>query len=113
MNGRPDRGSTTAELAVAMPALILMLMFGLTGVSSVIARLRCFDAARDAALAESRGDSGELAARRGAPPGATISVQNDGVLVRVAVRVPVHPLGRHMPGFAVEGTAVAAVEPTR
>ena len=110
---RSDRGSTTAELAVAMPVIVLLLLSGLTGVNAVIARLRCFDAAREAALAQSRGEPGEAAGVRAAPAGATVTVQLDGDLVRATVRMPVHPLGPHLPGFVVQGTAIAAMEPAK
>ena len=41
----------TAEFAVALPALILLLLFAVGTVDAVLLRLRCVDAARDAALA--------------------------------------------------------------
>lgn len=109
--GPRDRGSTTAELAAALPVLVILLVAGLTGVAAVGTKLRCIDAAREAALAEARGGSGEAAGYRAAPAGATVAVSSDGDLVRAVVRVRVRPLGVHVPGFTVDGTAVAAVEP--
>ncbi|MBN1173916.1 MAG: mucin-associated surface protein [Micromonosporaceae bacterium] len=109
---RTGRGAVTAELAAAAPALVLMLMVGLTGIEGAVTRLRCFDVAREAALAEARGGSGEQLAERNAPEGATVTIQRDGETVQVRVRAPVRLLATSVPGLAVEGTAVAAMEPT-
>src|SRR2546430_2996457 len=98
---RADRGSVTAELAVALPALVLLLLAGLTAVMAVLAKLECVDAAREAARAAARGDSGITAGARVAPHGATVLVDADGELVRATVRAPVRPLGGHLPGFTV------------
>ncbi len=106
-----DRGSVTAELAVGLPALVLLLLAGLTAVLVVLAKLECVDAAREAARAAARGDSGVTAGGRVAPHGATVSVGPDGDLVRVTVRTAVRPLGGHLPGFTVSATAVAQPEP--
>lgn len=111
MSGPGDRGSTTAELAVAMPVLVLLVLFAMTGVSAVVAQLRCFDAAREVALAEARGERSAEVGRGAAPAAATISISTEGELIRVVVRVPVHPFGSRLPGFTVEGSAVSAKEP--
>ena len=109
---RADRGSVTAELAAAMPVLALLLVAALSGVGSVLVKLRCLDAAREVALGTARGVDAEVAGRAAVPPGATVTVSVDGDLVRVVVRAEVHPLGSHLPGFTVDGAAVAAMEPT-
>ncbi|MBV1851932.1 TadE/TadG family type IV pilus assembly protein [Catellatospora tritici] len=54
---RRDRGSATAELAVALPAVVLLLVAGLGAVAAVTTKLGCTAAARDAALAAARGDT--------------------------------------------------------
>ena len=51
-----DRGSATAELAVALPAIMLLLVAGMGAIVAVTAKLGCVAAARDAALAAARGD---------------------------------------------------------
>lgn len=107
-----ERGSATVELAVGLPALVLLLLFALGAVDAVIARMECVDAARDGALAAARGDDGTAAARNRAPGGATVSVGRDGERVRALVRVRIRPLGPHLPGIDVSGTAVAEVEPS-
>jgi Flp pilus assembly protein TadG len=108
---RGDRGSATAEFAVALPALVLLLLFALGAVDAVLARMRCVDAARDAALAQARGGDGGAAARRRAPGGAAVNVWTDGDLVHAKVSVTVMPLGRHLPSVTVTGDAVAEAEP--
>jgi hypothetical protein len=107
----PDEGSATAELAVCLPALVLLLLVGLTAVAAVRTQLECLDAAREAALASARGDPGVTAGARVAPAGATVSVAGHGDTVTATVRAGVHPLGGWAPGIEVAATAVAAVEP--
>ena len=111
MNRRADRGSVTAELAVALPALVLLLFAGIGAVNAVTTQLRCVDAAREAALAGSRGGGAEAAGRRAAPTGASVEVSGDADTVRASVRVVDHPLGGRLPGFTIRADAVAAREP--
>lgn len=106
-----DRGSVTAELAVALPVLVLLLLVGLTSVNAVAIQMRCVDAAREAARAQARGEPGEAAGERVAPAGATISVGGDGETVRATVVAVAYPLGDRLPGFTVQAEAVAATEP--
>jgi hypothetical protein len=109
--GRLDRGSTTAELAVGLPGLVLFMFVGVTAVNGVTTRLRCVDAARESALAAARGESGDAAGRRSAPSGAVVTVTVDGDRVVATVRAPVRALGTALPRLTVEATAVAAAEP--
>lgn len=106
-----ERGSATAELAVGLPALVLLLLFSLGAVDAVIARMQCVDAARDGALVAARGGDGAAAGRERAPRGAAVSVTRGGERVRAEVSVVVRPLGPHLPGIAVSGFAVAEAEP--
>jgi Flp pilus assembly protein TadG len=106
-----DRGSTTAELAVGLPALILFLLFALGAVDAVLARMQCVDAARDAALGAARGGDGEAIGRARAPRGALVSVTVDGEFARASVRLDVRPLGAHLPGVTVTADSVAEIEP--
>jgi hypothetical protein len=108
---RTDRGSATAELAVGLPAVVLLLLAGLTAVAGVTTRLECVDAAREAVLAAARGQSGTEAGLRAAPDGAQVTVTSDGDLVHATVRAPVPLLGARLPALAVEAAAVAAAEP--
>lgn len=108
---RADEGSVTAELAVGLPAVILLMLAALTAVSAVITKLECVDAARQAARAAARGDSGTVAGGRAAPSGASVAVDTSGGRVRATVRAPVRPLGAHLPTFTVSADAVAEPEP--
>jgi hypothetical protein len=101
----------TAELAVGLPVLVLLLVVGLAAVSAVTSKLRCVGAARDAALSQARGGDGAADGRRSAPDGARIAVTVAGGEVRAVVTAEVGLLGRYLPGVTVSATAVAAVEP--
>jgi TadE-like protein len=106
-----DRGSATAELAVGLPALVLLLMFALGAVNAVLARMQCLDAARDAALTSARGGDGTTEGQHRAPRGATVTVSRDGQTATAVVRVTVQPLGPYLPSVTVTGSAVAGLEP--
>jgi Flp pilus assembly protein TadG len=108
---RDDRGSATAELAVGLPAVVVLLLVGLTAVGAVHTRMACLDAAREAALAAARGEPGVPAAHRVAPGGAEVTVRVDGDAVTATVRAPVPLLGLRLPPFSVRASSVAAVEP--
>jgi hypothetical protein len=103
----------TAELAAALPVLVLLMLAGLSAVRVVDARVRCLDAAREIARAAARGDGPAAAqGRTDAPAGASVSVVRSGDEVRVTVIALVHPLGPGLPAVTVRETAVAATEPT-
>ena len=106
-----DRGSVTAELAAALPALMVLLLTGVMAVSAAGTKIRCGSAARDAALAAARGEDGAAAAGRMAPDGASVRVATDGDLAHATVSAQVRPFGDLLPGFTVSSSAVAAVEP--
>jgi len=106
-----DRGAFTAELAAGLPALMLLLAAGLGAVSAVATKGQCVDAAREAALAEARGDSGAAAGARVAPPGAEVDLGGDADVVTVRVRARLRVLGANLSVITVEGEATAAREP--
>ncbi|WFE55069.1 TadE family type IV pilus minor pilin [Micromonospora sp. WMMD1155] len=98
-------------MAAGLPALLLLLLAGLTSVNAVTAKASCLHAAREAALAAARGEDGTAAAGRAAPQGAEVSVSVEGRRVQTTVRAPVRALGGRLPRITVVATAVAAVEP--
>ncbi len=108
---RLDRGSATAELAAALPVIVLLLLFGLTAVAALTTKLTSVDAAREAARIAARGGDGVAAGQAAAPKGAAVSVHHREDAVVATVRAPVPLLGARLPGFAVTASAVAAVEP--
>ena len=111
---RADRGTVTAEIAVALPALVVLVMAAVTAVAVVTAQLRCVDAAREAARAAARGEPPAAVrdvARRAAPSGAGVTLASTGDRVSVAVSTDVRLLSGRGPSITVEGRAVAATEP--
>jgi len=103
----------TAELAVAMPAVVLILSMLVVAGRLEVAQLRCDDAARIAARWQARGEDaaqGRAVAARAAPAGATISVIISGPLARSRVVALVDPGWRIGPRIQVVGVAVAAME---
>lgn len=105
-----ERGSATAELAVAFPVVVLLLLAGLAALAALSAKVRCADAAGVAARAAARGEPDPTAAAQTAPAGATISVHREGDLVRATVHFRLRPAAL-LPAITVEEAAVALIEP--
>jgi len=113
-SGGRSRGSVTAEFAVVLPVLTLMLAAVLAAGSAGVAKLRCVDAARSAARLAARHEPPATtlaAARSVGPEGALVQLSTTGELVRVRVSARVRlPLpGR--PAVDLEATSVAQLEP--
>ena len=111
-----DRGSVTAETAVVLPALVLVMVV-LLGVAHLVGgQLSVEDAARIGARAAARGESDSVVARLAdsvAPAGSDVAVVRAGGLVTVSVRAVVRPTGptaRFVPSIALAARAVAADE---
>jgi hypothetical protein len=112
-----DAGMVTAELAVALPALVLVMVAALYGVALVTAQLRCVDAAAVGARLAARGESAQLvraAALGAAPTSARLEIARSASVVTatVAVRVDAPGLSRLLPGVTVVGHATDDVETT-
>lgn len=111
-----DRGTATAELAVALPSLVLLAALGVWSVLAVAAHLRCVDAAGVGARALARGESAgavTAAVSRIAPSGALVHLERGDDLVVVEVRADVRlpgPWAGVVPAIAVGDRAVAAAE---
>jgi hypothetical protein len=116
-DGRQDRGAITAETAIVLPVLVVLLLVGLWAVGVVVANIRCVDAARDVARAVARGEPGDVAKRigdRSAPPGAVVGISRDGADVRVVVDAEVKldwVLLSKLPSVKVRGQAAVQTEP--
>ena len=112
-----NRGMVTAETALALPALALVVGLMLWALLAVTAQLRCVDAARAAARSVARGDGlaeSVAAGLRLAPKGAHIRVERGGGLVRVNVEATAGPGGSgsgFLPTVAVSADAVVADDP--
>lgn len=105
----------TAETAVVLPALVLVLVLALGAIAHGITALRAADAARAGARAAARGETTEVVeatARREVPSASSIRVRPEGAQVVVDVVVPGTPvlLGSLWPGVRwpdVHASAVA------
>jgi hypothetical protein len=110
-----QRGSITAETAVAFPALVVVLATALWGVSAAAAQVACVDAARAGARAAARGEPQtevRAAVLRAAPPRAYVSLSRDPVTTRVVVQAEARPLLKGLfPPLKLRAQAIAATEP--
>jgi Flp pilus assembly protein TadG len=91
-------------------AVVAVLVMALGGAATVLAQLRCTDAAREAARLVARGEQDRAAevAGRIAPGGASVDIQvGDGDVVVVVTAAPVGGLGL----LSVRAEAVAVLEP--
>ena len=104
----------TAETAVVLPVLLLVLAGAVAAVTVVGAQLRCVDAAREGARAAARGENAATVSRlvgELAPAGAATRVTGDAEEVRVTVAVRVPPLGPLPVAVPLTAVAVAVREP--
>lgn len=84
--GRDDRGSAAAELAVALPAVVLALLLGAGALGAASRQVALQDAAADAARLLGRGERAGAAHRvvSAAVPGAGMSSRASSDLVCVS-----------------------------
>ena len=113
---RADEGMVTAELAVALPTLVLAGLLAITGLQVASAQLRCLDAAGIAARLAARGEHDEdvrAQARAAAPRDARVALGRTGQLIDASVAAPVHLLGLGglLPAFHVSARAAEPLEP--
>ncbi len=104
----------TAETAVVLPVLLLVLAGAVAAVTVVGAQLRCVDAAREGARAAARGEDTALVtalAGQAAPDGARTTVAVGGSAVTVTVTAEVAPLGPVPLRVPVSASAVSRREP--
>ncbi|MEO7753285.1 MAG: TadE family type IV pilus minor pilin [Terracoccus sp.] len=102
----------TAELAVALPALTLVLAGCLSALMVGVAQLRCVDAAGLAARAVARGDPAPAArelAVSAAPDGASVVIVLEGSKASVRVSATVGGWGI-APAWPVSAEAMTPVE---
>ena len=104
----------TAETAVVLPVLLLVLAGAVAAIIAVGAQLRCIDAAREGARSAARGDptaTVTAVVSRVAPAGAVIGVRGGGDQIEVTVSVQVRPLGALPISVRVSASATARREP--
>jgi len=106
---RDDRGSVTAEFAVVLPAVVLVLVLGASLLGACGRQVRLQDAAADAARLVARGESVSRASATvgDAVAGARAAVSHRGDLVCVrasaSAGVPLVPLALHADSCALAG----------
>jgi hypothetical protein len=112
---RGQRGSITAETAVAFPALVIVLVVALWGVGAAAAQVACVDAARAGARAAARGEPEtevRTAVRQAAPANAHVTVSRTPATTTVVVTAQTRPpLKALFPALRLRAQAVAATEP--
>lgn len=109
--GRRQGGMVTAETAVTIPAVLVVLAIALTGLAAGVDQVRCVEAARVAARALARGDPADRAralAAATAPPGARMVFSVDGRTATVTVSAGATLFG--LTELALQSTAVADLE---
>ncbi|KQQ03921.1 MULTISPECIES: TadE family type IV pilus minor pilin [unclassified Rathayibacter] len=84
-------GSATAEFAVVLPAVVVVLALCLGSVAASAQYVRLVDATADGARAASRGDDAARPVHR-VDGGATVGTVEDDGLVCVRVEASLHPL---------------------
>ncbi len=111
-----DAGYVTAETAIVLPVLAILVAAALWAIAVAGTQLRCIDAARDGARAAARGESETavmVAARATAPQGASIDIARNGSRIVVTVKVRVGPTAgvlASMPAPTVGASAVVKSE---
>lgn len=108
-----DKGAVTAEFAVALPAVLLLLALLLAGSAAGITQLRVEEAARAGARALARGDGpstvdGIVRLLAGDAASAAVAEDGEWITVTVSARV-VGPLGSFIP-WRLSATASARGE---
>jgi Flp pilus assembly protein TadG len=105
----------TAEFAVVLPAVVLVLALSLGATGLALDQIRCVDAARAGARAAARGDSYPaviLVVRRAAPSRALVSMTTSGDLVQVSVASRPRVAGSLLPGWLRAASTASAVSET-
>ena len=104
----------TAEAAMVLPVLVLVMLAGVLAISVAQARVSCADAAREAARAVARGDlaSAERLADEAAGRAVQVTRTDTGsAITRVRVQMRLRPVP-WWGSITITDTAVAATEPS-
>src|SRR5689334_10917300 len=111
---RGESGMVTAEAAVVLPVLVLVLVAAVGALLVVGGQVRCIDAAREGVRAAARGEAAPVVRRlaeRAAPAGASAAVVSSGPAVTVRVVAVVRPLGPLPLAVHVTASATGDLEP--
>lgn len=105
---RDERGTVTAEFAVVVPAVLVILGLVVGGIVIATNRLTLASAAADIARLEARGDTG-LSAERLASAGSGITVERQRSGGLLCIKLRAGPKQGMLAALAIEGEACAAV----
>lgn len=109
-----SRGSVTAETAMVLPALMVVLAAALWAIQAVGVQLECVDAARAAARAAARGeplDKVRELVQSATHPNARVDISRNPESTKVEVSVEVRPAwGVSLPAVQVAASATADTE---
>lgn len=110
--GAGDRGAVTAEIAVALPTIVVVLAACIGGVGVTTTLLAASDAAADAARLIARGDGPGAASAhvRAVLPGATLRTDRRDTIVCATVDATPRVLGIGMPVSARSCSLAAGVD---
>lgn len=109
-----QRGSTTAEFAVALPAVVFILALVLGAAATGIIQLRLEEGARLGARAAARGEDSQAVTRivHDVEPEATVTIGHQDEMTRVSVSRPAPGLIGKMSGWQLTADASALTEHT-
>jgi hypothetical protein len=102
----------TAEAAVVLPTLLVLLALAVTVLTTVGAKMKAVDASREAARVAARGDSKADAVKAGlrlAPQNATVRLLDRSHWVEAVVVAEIRPFGM-LPGFTISASTLAERE---
>lgn len=112
---RKSRGSVTAETAVMLPALMVVVAAAIWAVQVVETQLECVDAARAAARAAARGeplDQVRTLVRTATRPTAQVTLERGTELTKVEITVDVTSNWTpFIPTVSVTASATSTTEP--
>ncbi|GAA2719614.1 TadE family type IV pilus minor pilin [Actinocorallia aurantiaca] len=113
---RDDQGTATAEVAVALPALVAVVATALWGITAAATRLTCLDALHTAARSAARGEplsQVRTRALRATPPGTVLTITRTPDSTRLTLTAPFRPPSRlPLPALTFHLTAETPTEPT-
>jgi hypothetical protein len=102
----------TAELAVALLAVLSLLIPLCWGIFVLVLQARCVGTAAEVARQAARADDAALQrARDAAPEGAVVTVSRSGEVTTVHVRLDARPPLRGLPAVPLQASAAVVTEP--
>lgn len=109
-----QRGSTTAEFAVALPAVVFILALVLGATATGILQLRLEEGARLGARAAARGEDSQVVTRivHDVEPEATVTIGYQDKMTRVSVSRSAPGLVGRISGWQLTADALALTEHT-